>query len=320
MQTTLRRIITGHHSRQGIWIAPLALCLGGALWLTLATPEFATPTNAANLASQAMPLVIVAVGQLMVVLLGGLDLSVGAVISLSTAILAMGGPAWLLLVGVFAAAAVIGAVNGVVVARLRVNPIIATLATQMIVMGIVRILRPEAGGSVPGLVTDAVNGRVLGLPASVFWGVLVLVAAWKILYGSRFGLHLFAIGGGVSSGREDAVRTFGIDGTRVIVRAYVLCALLAAVAGVFLAGRIASGDPNVGPPFALDAITAVAIGGTQLSGGIGSLHGTVIGAVLMALLSNGMNLTNVSAFVQTAIKGSILLAVVALQRRNRMGL
>ncbi len=92
------------------------------------------------------------------------------------------------------------------------------------------------------------------------------------------------------------------------------------MAGIFLAGRIVSGDPNVGPPFALDSITAVAIGGTQLSGGIGSLHGTVIGAVMMALRANGMNLANLSAFVQTAVKGAILLAVVALQSRKKMGL
>jgi ribose transport system permease protein len=159
-------------------------------------------------------------------------------------------------------------------------------------------------------------------------GLLVIALAWKLLYGARLGLHLFAIaiaiaiaiGGGVASGRPEAARSFGIADRRTILTAYVLSACFAALAGVFLAGRISSGDPNVGPPFALDSITAVVIGGTQLSRGIGSLHGTVIGAVMMALLSNGMNLSNLSAFVQTAIKGAILLAVVALQRRNRMGL
>ncbi|MHA6685226.1 ABC transporter permease [Mesorhizobium sp. A556] len=100
----------------------------------------------------------------------------------------------------------------------------------------------------------------------------------------------------------------------------MICSCFAALAGIFLAGRIVSGDPNVGLLFELDAITAVAIGGTQLSGGIGSLHGTVIGALIMALLANGMNLTNVSPFVQTAIKGGILLLVVSLQSRKKMGL
>ena len=107
---------------------------------------------------------------------------------------------------------------------------------------------------------------------------------------------------------------------RNIILAYVLSALFAALAGIFIAGRIASGDPGVGSQFALESITAVAIGGTQLSGGVGGLHGTVLGAVLMALLANGMNLANLSAFLQGAVKGAILLLVVALQSRKTMGL
>jgi ribose transport system permease protein len=105
-----------------------------------------------------------------------------------------------------------------------------------------------------------------------------------------------------------------------VLLAYVACACFAALAGVFLAGRIVSGDPNVGLLFELDTVTAVAIGGTQLAGGVGSLQGTIIGALIMALLANGMNLANLSAFMQTAIKGIILLLVVALQSRKKMGL
>lgn len=320
MEKTLKSRLLGRNSRQGIWLVPLLLVLVGAIWLSVTTDEFASQGNLTNLITQAMPLIIVATGQLMVVLLGGLDLSVGAVISLTTALLALDAPGAVTLPAVFVAALAIGLVNGVAVTRLNVNPIIATLAVQMILMGIVRILRPEAGGTVPELVIRAVEGSILGLPMPIFWGLLVIGLAWKILYGSRLGLHIFAIGGGTASGREEAARAFGIADKRTILIAYVLSACFAALAGVFLAGRIASGDPNVGPPFALDSITAVAIGGTQLSGGVGSLHGTIIGAVMMVLLSNGMNLSNVSAFVQTAIKGAILLAVVALQRRNRMGL
>lgn len=320
MEKTLISRLMGRNSRQGIWLVPLVLVLAGAIWLALTTDEFASSGNMTNLLRQAMPLIIVAVGQLMVVLLGGLDLSVGAVISLTTALLALDAPGSVTLPAVFIAAIAIGLVNGVAVTRLNVNPIIATLAVQMILMGIVRILRPEAGGHVPDLVIRAVEGSFLGLPMPVFWGILAIGLAWKILYGSRFGLHIFAIGGGVASGREEAARAFGIADKRTILLAYVTSACFAAMAGVFLAGRIASGDPNVGPPFALDSITAVAIGGAQLSGGVGGLHGTIIGAVMMSLLSNGMNLSNVSAFVQTAIKGAILLAVVSLQRRNRIGL
>jgi len=119
---------------------------------------------------------------------------------------------------------------------------------------------------------------------------------------------------------EDAARNVGIRVRRNVILAYVASACFAAAAGIFLAGRIVSGDPAVGNGYELNAITAVAIGGTQLSGGIGSLHGTVIGAFVLALLSNGMTLLNVSPFVQTAIQGGILLLVVAVQTRRKMGL
>ena len=320
MRTKLRNVLTGRNSRQGLWFMPLLFGFIGSVWLLIYTDDFGDANNLLNLVAQAMPLIVVSIGQMFVVLLGGLDLSVGSVISFTTVILASGGPAFVLLPAVFLAAALIGAINGLAVTRLNVNPIIATLSMQMLVEGIVRLIRPVAGGQVPEIVIHLVGGSFLGIPLPLFWGVLVTLLGWKLIHGSRFGLHLFAIGGGAAEGREDAAHTFGIPVKRNILLAYVLCSTFAALAGVFLAGRIVSGDPNVGPPFALDAITAVALGGTQLSGGIGSVHGTIIGAISMALLANGMNLANVSAFVQTGIKGIILLLVVALQSRKKMGL
>jgi ribose transport system permease protein len=307
-------------SRHGLWGVPLVIVfvLGGIL--TFGTDQFASRENLFNLVSQAMPLLIAAIGQLFVILVGGLDLSVGSVISFSTAILSLDGPAVLLIPAVFVLAGLVGLINGVVITRLNVHPIIATLAMQYILLGITRILRPVSGGEIPHIIITAVQGSFLGLPLPVFWGLFAVGLAAKILYGSRFGLHLFAIGGGVAAGMEDAARNYGIRVERNIVLAYIGCALFAALAGVFLAGRIVSGDPNVGLLFELDAITAVAIGGTQLSGGVGSLHGTVLGAVIMVLLANGMNLANVSPFVQTAIKGGLLLAIVGLQSRKKMGL
>ncbi len=310
----------GKNSRQGNWSAALGIILATTLLLLVTTDDFATPQNASNLLAQAMPLIIVAIGQMIVIVLAGMDLSVGSVISLTTAILALNGSPVVLIPLVFLVAAGIGFVNGIAIVRLNVHPIIATLSMQFIVLGIAQLLRPVAGGSVPDLVVRLVTGSVLGVPASVFWAVLVIGVGWKILHGSRFGLHLFAIGGGVASGQADTAHNFGIKDQRNIVLAYVLSALFAALAGFFIAGRIASGDPGVGAQFALDSITAVAIGGTQLSGGVGGLHGTILGAILMALLANGMNLANFSAFLQGAIKGVILLLVVALQSRKKMGL
>ncbi|MDY8109397.1 ABC transporter permease [Fulvimarina sp. 2208YS6-2-32] len=320
MTATIRSFLTGSAGRQGLWLLPLAITLLIGIVLAIRSPLFLTHENLLNLVAQAMPLLIAAIGQMFVIVVGGLDLSVGSVISFTTAVLALGGPAYLLIPLVLVLAAVIGFTNGFVISRFKVHPIIATLAMQYIVLGLARILRPVSGGDVPRAVIDAVSGSLLGVPYPVFWGILIVALAWKLVHGSRFGLHLFAIGGGAASGTDDAARNFGVPSGRTVILAYVVCSCFAALAGIFLAGRIVSGDPNVGLLFELDAITAVAIGGTQLSGGVGSLHGTIIGALLLAILSNGMNMTGVSPFIQTAIKGGILLLVVGLQRRRKMGL
>lgn len=320
MTGTLVKLVTGSQGRQGLWFLPTLIAVVIVLFLAARTSQFLTTENLFNLVAQAMPLVITAIGQMFVVVVGGLDLSVGSVISFTTAVLALGAPDYVTLPAVFVLAALVGLTNGFVVTRLNVHPIIATLAMQYILLGITRILRPVSGGSVPDVVIRSVSGSFFGIPLPLFWGIAVLLLAYKLLHGSRFGLHLFAIGGGIAAGTEDAARNFGVADKRKIMLAYVACSCFAALAGVFLAGRIVSGDPNVGLLFELDAITAVAIGGTQLSGGIGSLHGTVVGAMVLALLSNGMNLLAVSPFVQTAIKGAILLVVVGLQFRKKMGL
>lgn len=320
MKTTVNRFWIGAQSRQGLWLLPLLIVAAMVLTLTVGTSQFLRPENLFNLVAQAMPLMITAIGQLFVVLVGGLDLSVGSVISFTTAVLAIGGPGYLLIPSAIALAALVGATNGLVITRFNVHPIIATLGMQYVLLGVTRILRPTSGGTVPEIVISSVSGNILGIPMPIFWGAAVIFIAWKLLYGSRFGLHLFAIGGGSAAGSEDAARNFGLAVKRNIVLAYVASSCFAALAGIFLAGRIVSGDPNVGLLFELDAITAVAIGGTQLSGGVGSLHGTVIGALVLALLANGMNLLNISPFIQTAIKGAILLLVVGTQTRKRMGL
>lgn len=319
MTTRVNRFF-GKNSRQGNWWAPLVLIVATTALLIATTVNFATPQNTSNLLAQAMPLLIVAIGQMIVIVLAGMDLSVGSVMSMTTAILALDGSPLVLIPLAFVAAASVGLVNGVAIVKLNVHPIIATLSMQFIVLGIAQLMRPVAGGSVPDIVVTAVSGTVLGVPAPVFWAIAVIAVAWKILHGSRFGLHLFAIGGGVASGQRDAAQNFGLPEQRNIISAYVLSALFAALAGFFVAGRIGSGDPFVGAEFALDSITAVAIGGTQLSGGVGGLHGTILGVVLMGLLANGMNLASLSSFLQVAITGSILLLVVALQSRKKMGL
>jgi ribose transport system permease protein len=308
------KLLTGRNSRHGLWFIPLLIGCIGCISLFIRIDDFQNKQNFLNLVAQAAPLMIVSLGQMIVVLVRGLDLSVGAVISLSTAILALNAPSYVLLPTVFASAALIGLINGIAITRLNVHPIIATLSVMGIVQGSTMLIRPVAGGSIPVIVTQLVTGEFLGIYMPLIWFVVILLLGWKLIHGSRFGLHLFAIGGG------DVANTFGIPEKRNTILAYMLCSAFAALSGVFLAGRIASGDPNIGALFAIDSITAVALGGAQLAGGIGSLHGTVVGAVLLALLANGMNLEGVSAFIQTVVKGAILLFVVALQPRKNIGL
>lgn len=311
----LRVLLGGHHSRQGMWLLPLATVIALALCLAVRSETFMAPQNLQNLVGQATPLLLASLGQLMVVLIGGLDLSVGAVISLTTVILASDGPAWVVLPAVFAAAAAIGLVNGIAVSRLHVHPIIATLSTMSLVQGATLLIRPVAGGSVPGAVVSMVNAAPLGIPMSMFWSAAAITIGWKLAHGSRFGLHLFAVGGGPA-----VARSYGIGVHRVTITAYMLSSMFAAAAAVFLAGRVASGDPLIGELFAIESITAVALGGVQLAGGVGSVRGAITGVAFLSLLANGMNLENVSAFIQTVTKGLILLAVVALQPRKNIGL
>jgi ribose transport system permease protein len=168
---------------------------------------------------------------------------------------------------------------------------------------------------VPPWIPAGVVGDIGGVPYSLIWILVWAAIGGWILYRTRFGLHLFALGGNAANAMLNGVKV-----RRTMVFAYILSALFAAAAGIFLAGRIASGDANVGATYGLDTITAVALGGTQLSGGIGSLAGTIVGTVLMGVIGNGMNLTNVSAFLQTVVKGLLLLAVVCVQRRKEIGL
>ncbi|WP_375788394.1 ABC transporter permease [Bradyrhizobium sp. Pha-3] len=291
-------------------IVALACCAG----LAFSTAEFASSENILNLIAQAAPLILVSIGQMIVILVRGLDLSVGSVVSLTTGILSLNVPVYVSVPAVMLAAAAIGLLNGISVTTFRVHPIIATLSMMGIVQGVTMFVRPSAGGTVPPEILALVSGRLFGIYMPVIWVIVAILVAWKVVHGSRFGLHLVAIGGGETAG------TFGIDEQRNVLAAYVLSSCFAAVAGIFLAGRIVSGDPNIGTQYAVDSITAVALGGTQLAGGIGSLHGTVIGCALLAVIANGMNLLNVSAFIQTIVKGLILLAVISLQPRKTIGL
>lgn len=286
-----------------------------AIGLSLTADRFFSVENAQNLIIQMTPLLLVALGQLVVVLTRGLDVSVGSLIGLAAVIITLPIDPTLAVLLVIASAVLVGFINGATIAFLDIHPIIATLSTSTIITGIALTLRPTPGGDLPGWLDAIVGNRFSGIPIELLWCVLAMAVALYILNYRKLGLYIFAIG----SSAENA-RLAGINVARTTILAYIICALFAGAAGLFLAGRISSGDAMIGLPFTLSAITAVALGGTQFTGGLGGAKGTLFGCLLLAFLSNGMNLLNVSPFLQSIVSGLLLLVAVGFSRRKTIGI
>lgn len=285
------------------------------LGLSVGVEDFSSGVNLSNMVQQNAALFAVALGQTFVIIAGGLDVSAGSVVSLTTVILSLGLPAPAAFAIALLAGLSVGLVNGIGIVRGGVHPIIMTLSTMSIVQGIALSLRPVPGGTAPDALMRLIDIHPFGLPLAAYWVATLAIFCGVLLYHSTFGLRLHAVGASPVN-----ASFAGVDIGRTIVAAYVLSSLSAVIAGVQIAGRIGSGDPLVGSAFAIDAITAVALGGTLLSGGIGSIGGTVAGVVLLALASNGMNHLDVPVFYQQFLKGALLVAVVCLYRRKEPGL
>ena len=309
--SSVRKRILG---RSGLGLVPLGLPVLMFLALSLGAPDFLTQENITNINSQITALVIVALGQLVVALIGGIDISVGSVVSLSSVLIVSLDPSLAVPVALFAGL-VVGVANGCGVAVFGVHPLIMTLSTMTFVQGFSLLFLPGAGGIVPGAIVAIAKSSVGILPAGFFWCIAAIAAASLLLYGTRFGLRLFAIGANAQSAEMSGVR---VTGPRVAC--YVICSLAGAVAGIYLTGRIASGDPTLGQPFGIDSVTAIALGGVQLSGGVGSVIGAVLGTLTLGLISNCMNMVGVSPFFRAALTGVLLLGAVSLQKRKAIGI
>lgn len=294
----------------------LAIVLSLALFagLSLGVPDFLSVVNLTNILQQNAALLTVALGQTFVIIAGGLDVSVGSVISLTTVILSLD-LAWPATTALALAAGLcVGLVNGLGVAR-GVHPIIMTLSTMSIVQGVALAIREVPGGAVPPYLTWVMTVELMGIPLSFICGMALALLMALLLYHTSFGLRLFALGAAPAN-----AAIAGVGTARLVVIAYLLSALSAVIAGMQIAGRIGSGEPLVGAVFSVDAITAVALGGTLLSGGFGSIGGTVAGVALLALIANGMNHLDVPVFYQQVLKGALLVAVVCFYRRKEPGL
>ncbi|WP_073910496.1 ABC transporter permease [Mycolicibacterium sp.] len=290
--------------------------------LAVMLPSFFQSSNLLNVGRQSAIVGVVAIGMTFVILTGGIDLSVGSILALSGVTMAMlVNDGWMIgsaILVALAAGLVVGAVNGIGVAVLKIQPFIMTLATMVAVAGL--SLRVTKGGPQQFNNSDFTfqllgSGGVFGIPGPFVIFAAVAAIGILVLRNLTFGRFLYAIGGSIEAARLSGVRT-----TRVLVIAYAISGLTAALAGVMTASRIGTGDPTAGNLANLDAITAVVIGGTSLMGGVGGAVGTVFGALLLAVLSNVMNLVGISPFDQQIVKGAVivvavLLAVNAARRR-----
>ena len=294
-----------------------------AIFLLIVDERFRSAQNLSNVLAQSSIVGIVAIGMTLVMILGGFDLSVGAIAALSglcaVVVFGHGDPLHMAL-GVGAAIGcgiAIGLVNGVLISRLAINPLIATLAMASIVRGVVLIASEgtiyRAQGDAAAITVIAL-GRWHVFPIAGFFFIGSIILGWFILKRMRFGHYIYAIGGS-----ETASTLAGLPVSRIVIVTYAIVGGFAGVAGLLLLARTGSALTNAGVGLELEAITATVIGGTRLGGGEGAISGTVLGVVLLGVIRNGLNLNGVSPFWQPFIIGCILLITVVVSRRADSG-
>ena len=340
--TTIQQVLDRSFSREGVnaFVRKYAIVLifiAMFVTMTFLTDAFLQPRNLVNVVRQISVVGLIAIGVTMVIITTGIDLSSGSVLALAAVFAASLAqqPDWHdakypglvvpVIVPILAALAVgllCGAINGGLIARFKIPPFIATLGMMTVARGFALIYsnRPVSG------LTDTYNfigqGEILkiipiqpplGIPIPVIILAVVAIGAHIMLNSTRFGRHIYAIGG-----NEQAALISGLNVGRIKIGVYTIAGLLSGLAGLVLSSRIGSGQAGLAVGYELDAIASAVIGGTSLSGGIGTIWGTIIGALIIGVLNNGLDLLNVSAYWQTIVKGSIIVvAVIIDERKNR---
>lgn len=302
-------------------LAPLIGLLVLSIALSLLSDSFLSTSNLLNVMRQVSINALIAFAMTYVILCAGIDLSVGSMLALAGAICASlitgGMDAGTACALTLLAGAAMGLFNGLIITQGKAAPFIATLATMTIYRGLTLAFtegRPISGMSNHSDLFDLIgNGYLLRtIPIPVVLMFVVFGIAWFILNRTAFGRHTYAVGG-----NEEASRISGVRVDRIKVLVYTLSGLMAALAGIVLTSRLDSAQPTAGAGYELDAIAAVVLGGTSLSGGRGWIIGTLIGALLIGVLNNGLNLLGVSSAYQFVAKGIVILLAVLLDRRQK---
>ncbi|WP_420832921.1 ABC transporter permease [Sporohalobacter salinus] len=285
--------------------------------LSFASDYFLTVHNLINVARQISINAILAFGMTFVILTSGIDLSVGSMLALSsiiTASLLTGGyPIFIAILAGLLVGTLLGLANGLMVAKAKMPAFIVTLGMMAIARGLTLDYsngRPISGFDEGFRIIGA--GHIGFIPIPVIVMILILLICYIILKKTPFGRYIYAIGG-----NENAAKLSGINTDVVKTSAYVISGFLAGVSGVILAARLNSAQPTAGTGYELNAIAAVVLGGTSLAGGRGNIIGTIIGALIIGILHNGLNLLDVSSFYQSVAKGAVILVAVFLDRRSK---
>jgi ribose transport system permease protein len=295
-------------NNMGILIGFFVLCI----IISVINPNFLTSNNLLNVLRQTSTNLYLALAMTMIIILGGIDLSVGSIMAVvgvvTTGLIAfLGAPVLVAVAAGLLVGMLIGAVNGYVAATTVIPPFIITLATMNIARGAAYVL---TDGKPVRVMSDSFNfigsGYIGGvLPTPVLYLIILLIVCYLIMNKTKLGRHMYAVGG-----NAEAAKFAGINIKKVKFFAYTFSGLMAAVAGIVLASRMFSGQPTAGNAAELDAIAAVVLGGTSMTGGYGRIGGTVIGALIIGVLSNGLNLMGVSSFWQFIVKGIVILVAV----------
>jgi ribose transport system permease protein len=295
--------------------APLVTLVLLCVATALMTDRFLSPLNVTNILVQSSIMAVIAMGMTFVIVAGGFDLSVGSTAALAGCIGVLVMVKAGMIAGIaagIAAGALVGLANGLIIAKIGVNPFITTLGTMVLVRGAVFLITggaPVGDEGLPGAFMAFGSGRLLGVHYLVWVPALLLVVLSFVMSATPYGRRIYATGGG----REVAYLS-GVPVTRVVASTYIWCGSLAGVAGVMLAARLQSGQPTAGEFYELTAIAAVVLGGASLQGGEGTLYKSVIGVFIMMVLNNSLNLLNVDSYWQRVAVGAVIIAAAVADR------
>lgn len=306
----------------GKWLSklgPLVALVVLVILVTIMNPSFLSSVNLLNLLRQVSVNALIAFGMTFVILTGGIDLSVGSTLALSGAFVAglisSGMSPLLAMIAGLMVGAILGMINSLLIAKGNMAPFIATLATMTIYRGLTLVYtngNPITGIGDSFLFQFIGRGYLFGIPFPIIIMLVSFALLFVLLHKTAFGKKTYAIGGNIK-----AAKLAGVNTDRVQMWIYTLSGLMASLSGIILTSRLNSAQPTAGQAFEMDAIAAVVLGGTSLSGGKGRIFGTLVGALIIGTINNGLNLLGVSSFYQQIVKGIVIIIAVLLDRKKK---